>query len=113
MPATKAIGCPLMAAAVTGASAVVAMSAPPPTTVSRHCLPVVKLLTVRSNPCFSNSPSDLAMIVMPEIGLRFCASRAFINSAAAGSSERKSAINAAANSEDVHAILLNRPASRR
>src|SRR6266540_4810756 len=82
MPATNAIGWLAMAEAVTGASAVVAMSAPPPITVSRHCLPEVKLETVMSSPCFSKIPLDLATIARAEIGARFCASRALSNSAA-------------------------------
>ena len=82
MPATKAMGWFAIAEAVTGASAVVAMSAPPPITVSRHCLPDVKFETVMSSPCFSKIPFDLATIARPEIGPRFCASRALSNSAA-------------------------------
>src|SRR5579864_8565674 len=98
MPATKAIGWFAMADAVTGASAVVAISAPPPITVSRHCLPVVKFETEISSPCCSNRPFDLAMIARPEIGPRFCASRAFSNSAAdpdAAPKHERTAISAA------------------
>src|SRR5882757_1812766 len=82
IPATNAIGWLAIAAAVTGASAVVAKSAPPPSTVSRHCFPDVKLATEISSPCFSNSPLALAMMARPEIGPRFCARRAFRSSSA-------------------------------
>ena len=85
MPATKAIGWLAIAAAVTGASAVVAISAPPPSTVSRHCLPDVKLATEMSRPCFSNMPFALATMTSPEMGPRFCASRAFTRSCAVAS----------------------------
>ena len=41
-------------------------------------------MTEISSPCFSNSPFVLAMMVRPDIGERFCASRAFRSSACAG-----------------------------
>ena len=81
--ARKAIGCFDMAAAVVGASAVVAIWAAPPSTAFRHCLPEVKLLTLISRPCFLKKPFSLATMLIPEIGDWFCASVA-LNSAEAG-----------------------------
>ena len=92
MPATNAIGCLAIAAAVTGASAVVAKSAPPPSTVSRHCLPEVKLATEMSRPCLRTCPclgDDGEPRYRPEFGRR-----AFSNSSAvahSGVANRKDA----------------------
>ena len=77
MRARNAIFCPDIAAAVVGASAVVAMSAAPPITVSRHCLPVVKLITSTSSPFLAKKPLRSATIETPEIGDWFCASLSF------------------------------------
>lgn len=66
--ARNAIFCPDMAAAVVGASAVVAMSAAPPITVSRHCLPVVKLRTSTSSPFLEKNALRSAMIETPDMG---------------------------------------------
>src|ERR1700726_1441328 len=64
------------------------MSAAPPITVSRHCLPVVKLLTSTSRPFFANRPCRSATIDTPEMGPWFCARRTFSPACAAVISAR-------------------------